>query len=192
MIVAELGVAAVTFLATNTDNVAAVSALFMDECFEGRNVAVGFLLGTAIVTALSIAAAALAGTIPRHLRYGWLLGFVPLAIAMGRLCKLHASVVAGGRSVTDGAGMEHTQSWQVLLAAGITLSCSVDNFAVYTAFFAQQPRYVAVDAAVFLLLGGALCAIGHRMAEFRLLRRYGTAMSSLLLICVAMWIFAGM
>jgi cadmium resistance protein CadD (predicted permease) len=71
MIVAELAVAVAALLATNVDNLLAVSALFMDTCFQARNVAAGFLLATAAVVALSLAGAGLAATIPQHLKYAY-------------------------------------------------------------------------------------------------------------------------
>lgn len=202
MIVAEVGIAAATLLATNVDNVLAVSALFMDDCFQGRNVAVGFLLATVAVTGVSMAGAALAATLPQHLKYAWLLGLVPLTIGMGKLWKSTPSLSSDQRgslwpagtglhSVANESREEYTQGSQVLMAAGITLSCSVDNLAVYTAFFAQQQRNLALDATVFVLLGAAFCVLGHRIAAIEPLRRYGALLSSLLLIGVAMWIFAG-
>src|SRR5579872_963793 len=73
------------FLATNADNLVAVSALCVSERCRPGMLAAGFFLGTFAILLFSAAAASWAITFPVWVGHSGLLGLVPLAIGLRKL-----------------------------------------------------------------------------------------------------------
>lgn len=195
-IMLELQGALAAFLATNADNLVAVSALCVSERRRPGMIAGGFFLGTFSILLLSAAAARWAITFPVWVSHSWLLGLVPLAIGLRKLWEFLAEGGGVFRSATpqvsrplSTAGIQHNVVSQLLISAGLTISCSVDNLAVYTPMFIRDPHDVPLYALSFALLSAVLYGIARTLSNARLWRRPGQLVSALLMILVAAWLF---
>ena len=197
-IMLKLQSALAAFLATNADNLVAVAALCVSERCRPGMIAAGFFVGTFSILLLSAAAASWAITFPVWVNHSWLLGLVPLAIGLRKLWEYLASGSAGARMGAAAPRMPRPLSTttvqdnvvgQLLMSAGLTISCSVDNLAVYTPMFIRDPHDVPLYAICFALLSAALYGIARSISNAGLWRRPGQLVSALLMILVAAWLF---
>jgi cadmium resistance protein CadD (predicted permease) len=196
-IILKLQSALAAFLATNADNLVAVSALCVSQRCRPGMIAGGFFLGTLSILLLSATAARWAITFPVWASHSWLLGLVPLAIGVR---KLWAFLASGGAGVWRAStpqmpgslattAMQDNVVAQLLISAGLTISCSADNLAVYTPMFIRDPRDVPLYAVSFALLSAVLYAVARTISNAGFWRRPGQLVSALLMILVAAWLF---
>jgi len=84
---------------------------------------------------------------------------------------------------------------QALAVAGVTVANGGDNLGAYIPLFASAPAAVLGYAAIFAVLTGVWCALGHWLATHRALsgpiRRYGPVALPLVLIGLGLHILAG-
>ena len=196
-IMLQLQTALAAFLATNADNLVAISALCVGRRFRPVMIASGFFLGTFSILLVSATAARWAITFPVRVSYSWLLGLVPLAIGVFKLWEFLASrstdvrmssAAQMSRPLLPMAVQDNAVS-QLLISAGLTISCSVDNLAVYTPMFIRDPHAVPLYAISFALLSAALYGVARTISNAGLWRRPGQLVSALLMLLVAAWLF---
>jgi cadmium resistance protein CadD (predicted permease) len=195
-IMLKLQSALAAFLATNADNLVAVAALCVSERCRPAMIAGGFFLGTFSILLLSAAAATWAITFPVWVNHSWLLGLVPLTIGLRKLWEFLADGGGAFSSATpqvsrplSAATIQDNVALQLLISAGLTISCSFDNLAVYTPMFIRDPHDVPLYALSFALLSAVLYEIARTISNAGLWRRPGQLVSAVLMILVAAWLF---
>ncbi|WP_437616839.1 cadmium resistance transporter [Sorangium sp. So ce834] len=189
-ILPALGVSVVVFISTNIDDILLLSAFFADPGFTPRQVVAGQFLGMAALVLASVACALLAVRVPD----GWmgLLGLAPLALGLRGLRALRRGPGAGD----DGAGKPPggAARFKALAVASVTLANGGDNLGVYIPLFSSTPGHVPLHAAVFAVMTGAFCALGHHLVHHPVLgsriRRYGRAALPFVLIGLGLWILS--
>jgi cadmium resistance protein CadD (predicted permease) len=167
------------FAATNIDDLLLLAALLADRSFSSRSVVIGQFIGITILFAASVAAAALAFTVPPAL-LAWL-GLAPIAIGIKQLRgaahagrhRAHASTVAG--------------------VAAITVANGGDNVAVYVPLFAISSAYaIAIWALVFVVMTALWCYAAGRLVRHpawgAAIERYGVRIVPWVLIALGVWI----
>ncbi|WP_437961207.1 cadmium resistance transporter [Sorangium sp. So ce119] len=190
-ILPALGVSAVVFISTNIDDILLLSAFFADPAFTPRQIVAGQLLGMAALVAASVACALLAVRVPE----GWigLLGLAPLALGLRGLWALwrgEAEEEEGSEDRPRGAASR----FRALAVASVTVANGGDNLGVYIPLFSSAPGLIPLHAAVFAVMTGVLCALGHHLVNHPVLgsriRRHGRVALPLVLIGLGLWILS--
>ncbi|WP_437873339.1 cadmium resistance transporter [Sorangium sp. So ce363] len=195
-----LGVSVVVFVSTNIDDILLLSAFFADPGFTPAQVVAGQFLGNAALVIASVACALLAVRVPD----GWigLLGLAPLALglrglwALRRGSRAREAGVADRADLADSAREPHGSAsrFKVIAVASVTLANGGDNLGVYIPLFSRSPAHIPLHAAVFAVMTGAFCALGHRLVNHPILgtriRRSGRAALPFVLIGLGLWILS--
>ncbi|WP_441286246.1 cadmium resistance transporter [Sorangium sp. KYC3313] len=200
-----LGVSVLVFVSTNIDDILLLSAFFAHPGFAPAQVVAGQFLGIAALVIASAACALLAVRVPD----GWigLLGLAPLALGLRGLwarwrgSRAREAGVASGADEADAAESargRHGSSasrFKVIAVASVTLANGGDNLGVYIPLFSSSPAHIPLHAAVFAVMTGAWCALGHRLVNHPILgtriRRFGRAALPFVLIGLGLWILSG-
>jgi len=195
----ELGIGIVVFAATDIDDLLIIAAFMADPAMRVRAIVAGQYLGIAALVATSALLASLALAIPA----GWvaLLGFVPLI--MGIRGFLAARGAIGGktdREENEGFRDEERRAEgrlhsQALAVAGVTVANGGDNLGVYVPLFSAAFDQVAVYAAVFAVMTGVWCILGHFLVNHPVvgarIRRHGSAVLPFVLVALGVYILSG-
>ncbi|WP_438036935.1 cadmium resistance transporter [Sorangium sp. So ce204] len=201
-ILPAVGVSVVVFVSTNIDDILLLSALFADPGFTPAQVVAGQLLGIAALVIVSAACALLAVRVPDG-GIG-LLGLAPLALGLRGLWALWRGTraEAGTASRADEADAAESarepqgsaSRFKVIAVASVTLANGGDNLGVYIPLFSSSPAHIPLHAAVFAVMTGAFCALGHRLVNHPILgtriRRFGRAALPFVLIGLGLWILS--
>jgi cadmium resistance protein CadD (predicted permease) len=161
------GMAAASYLSTNVDNLAVLSAYSAKPGFRPFYVRLVFVGVCLIVLAVSCALALAAGTLPsRTLRY---LGLIPLSLGLYYLHHLlFSQAEAPGKSVSVPIG----PSAYFGLAA-VLLVNSTDSVGVMTPLLADlRPLFVPVTALAALLVAVAMSFFAQTLGNHPILRIY--------------------
>ncbi|WP_437760646.1 cadmium resistance transporter [Sorangium sp. So ce1389] len=197
-ILPALGVSAVVFISTNIDDILLLTAFFSDPDFTPRQVVAGQFLGIAALVLASVACALLAVRVPE----GWigLLGLVPLALGLRGLWALWRGPGAGDGEDADDADDADDEPrgraarFRTLAVATVTVANGGDNLGVYIPLFSSSPGLIPLHAAVFAVMTGALCALGHHLVNHPVLgsriRRHGRVALPFVLIGLGLWILS--
>lgn len=186
-----LGVSAVVFVSTNIDDILLLAAFFSDPAVTPRQVVAGQFLGMAALVAASVACALLAARVPD----GWigLLGLAPLALGLRGLWALWRGEAEEDEDLEErprGGGSR----FRALAVASVTVANGGDNLGVYIPLFSSAPGLIPLHAAVFAVMTGALCALGHHLVHHPALgsriRRHGRAALPFVLIGLGLWILS--
>ncbi|WP_437821090.1 cadmium resistance transporter [Sorangium sp. So ce1078] len=192
-ILPALGVSVVVFISTNVDDILLISAFFADPGFTPRQVVAGQLLGMGALVVASAACALLAVRVPD----GWigLLGLLPLALGLRGLWALRRG---SGKADDDDDAADKPPGgaarFKALAVAGVTIANGGDNLGVYIPLFSSTPEHVPLHAAVFAVMTGAFCALGHHLVHHPILgsriRRHGRVALPFVLIGLGLWILS--
>ncbi|WP_437627794.1 cadmium resistance transporter [Sorangium sp. So ce1151] len=195
-ILPALGVSAVVFISTNIDDILLLTAFFSDPDFTPRQVVAGQFLGMAALVLASVACALLAVRVPE----GWigLLGLAPLALGLRGLWALWQGRGAGEDEAdeADEADQRRGRAARLrsLAVATVTVANGGDNLGVYIPLFSSSPGLIPLHAAVFAVMTGALCALGHHLVNHPVLgsriRRHGRVALPFVLIGLGLWILS--
>ncbi|KYG03980.1 cadmium resistance transporter [Sorangium cellulosum] len=191
-ILPALGVSVIVFISTNIDDILLLSAFFADPGFTARQVVAGQFLGMAALVLASVACALLAVRVPD----GWigLLGLAPLALGLRGLWALRRGPGADDDGDDDEKPPGGAARFKALAVASVTIANGGDNLGVYIPLFSSTPGHVPLHAAVFAVMTGALCALGHRLVHHPVLgsriRRSGRAALPFVLIGLGLWILS--
>ncbi|WP_437282905.1 cadmium resistance transporter [Sorangium sp. So ce375] len=195
-----LGMSVIVFVSTNIDDLLLLSAFFADPGFTPAQVVAGQFLGIAALVSASVACALLAVRVPD----GWigLLGLAPLALGLRGLWALWRGSGAREADEEDGADAADrareprggASRFKALAVAGVTLANGGDNLGVYIPLFSSSPAHIPLHAAVFAVMTGAFCALGHRIVNHPIMgtriRRCGRAALPFVLIGLGLWILS--
>ncbi|XXT24113.1 cadmium resistance transporter [Sorangium sp. So ce429] len=192
-ILPALGVSAVVFISTNIDDILLLTAFFSDPDFTPRQVVAGQFLGIAALVLASVACALLAVRVPE----GWigLLGLAPLALGLRGLWALWRGQEAGeDEDDDDDRPRGRAARFRSLAVATVTVANGGDNLGVYIPLFSSSPGLIPLHAAVFAVMTGALCALGHHLVNHPVLgsriRRHGRVALPFVLIGLGLWILS--
>lgn len=146
----SLGLGVALFVATNLDDLFVLLGFFSDARYRPSHVVLGQFLGIGVLTAISLAAAFAAMSVPTE--YVGLLGVLPVAFGVG---AVYRSLRRRGETAgDDDAGAPRRAA--IAAVALVTLANGSDNLAVYVSVFAVQP---AARLAVFCLVFAAMTAL---------------------------------
>ena len=175
-----LVIATVLFAATNADDLVLLIVFFAQPGCRPRQVVLGSILGLAVLTAASFAAAWLALAAPA----GWLpwLGIAPVALGVRWLLRPHEDESAPGGT-----------SWRTV--AFVTLANGADNLGVYIPAFAIQTfAQKVITAATFTLLSFVLCGLAWTAVRHPTwgphIRHWSAKLGPFILIAIGLWIVA--
>ncbi len=186
----SLGAAA--FVATNIDDIFLLTALFAARHLRTRAVVLGQFVGIAVLVLASVIAAQLALVIaPRWLA---LLGLAPLWLGLMQLRARWRGEDEDGDAELQRGEEAAERRWhsQIVAVAAITIANGGDNLGVYIPLFAHTPSAIPIYIAVFALLTGLWCALGHALVTHRVIgahiQRFGHALLPFVLIALGLLI----
>ena len=178
-----IALTAITFVATNLDNLGMLIILIGDETYAAREITWGYLLSALIVFAAAWLVAEAVELAPdRHLEY---LGFIPIALGIYRAWEL-----------TKGPGTDTSRRGPRLGILAVTLlmlAQSGDTLAVYVSLFAdtreslETAMLITFAACVLLWIAAARWLAGHRLIA-EPLERWGRYLLPVLLIAIGVLI----
>ena len=170
--------ATVLFAATNADDLLLLMVFFAQPGARPREVVAGQLLGLAVLTGVSFAAAWFALVAPAT----WLpwLGLAPLFLGLRWLFHPSADDAPAGNA-----------SWRTV--AIVTIANGADNLGAYIPAFALQTfGQKMLTAAAFLVLAFVWCALAHAAVRQPSwgpwIRRWSTRLGPYVLIALGLWI----
>lgn len=196
-VVALVGLAAVVFASTNTDDLFLLIGFFSDPSFKARQVVVGQYLGIVTLTVFSVVCSLTAVVIPPA--YIGLLGVFPLGIGVKKFLDLRKPEDEEKEEEEEKEAAELSERfgrWKVFAVAAVTVANGGDNLGVYIPLFATQGwQQIGVFGAVFLLLTAVWCGVAYYLVNNRWLgapiRRYGRIALPFVLVGLGIYILAG-
>jgi cadmium resistance protein CadD (predicted permease) len=183
----HIGVAILTFIITNVDDLIVLTFFFANPRYKKENVVVGQIVGIFLLVAISMVGVYL-GTI---LHEDWLngLGLLPLIIGIKELISYLRN--RGGSPEKEVA--DQNTGFQFLNVTIVTLANGGDNLGVYMPLFANlHPNYVVVYALVFGLMTFVMCWQAYYLVSHprmkTLINKYGHIVLPLFLIGLGLYI----
>jgi cadmium resistance protein CadD (predicted permease) len=182
-----VGVAAVTFFATNVDNLILLFAFLANRAFSIWNVIVGYAFGMFAILALSWIGAFLADLLdPKYVGF---LGFVPIGLGLKHLYDQ----LVRRRTLSDPAPVESSKHSQIATVALADVSHGADSIILYSVLLAEADTLGQVAIfLVYTLLVLVWCFVGFLLLRHPLLRepirRFGYRFSPYLLIGIGAYI----
>jgi cadmium resistance protein CadD (predicted permease) len=195
---ADLGVAAAAFVGTNIDNCMVTMALVAGAPLErARRIALGQVIGFALLVAVAAAAAALLFEFSAAVV--GLLGLVPLALGLRGLVGLARSPAAGEDEAGTGRGRrlrplrpeQRAVGRSLTAAALVTIAAGGDNLAVYIPLFrvggaTNIGAIVAVFVVGEVLVTWLVLAGGRHPKARAVMLRLGHWAVPVLLCCIGL------
>lgn len=145
----HIGLAVVTFVITNIDDLLILSVYFAAPTYRGRNIVVGQFFGIITIILISLSGVVLGNFLSD--RWISLLGILPIIVGVKELLS------------DEGEESEDVSvkpsNFQFLNVALVTIANGGDNIGVYVPLFASLPdsSFVWLYVATFILLTGVLC-----------------------------------
>jgi cadmium resistance transport/sequestration family protein len=184
-----IGVALVTFVSTNIDDIFVLMLFFADRSFTPLQVVVGQYVGSGLLVGVSIIVSLAALLAPAQII--GLLGFVPIVLGIKKLLDLRRQKL----DVEQETVAISRSSLRWLTVSAITVSNGGDNIGVYVPLFANtSAENIVVIAIIFALMIAVWCVIGYALVKAPLigdpLRRYGDHILPFVLIGLGIYILA--
>jgi len=193
-LIAEAGLAAVVFAATDIDDLLILAGFFAARRIRPAAIVIGQFLGIGALVAVSAAAAWLAIGVPQ--KWIALLGLVPLGMGLLALRGLRR----GSAEVDDAYGHERELLLEkrihapALAVAAVTFANGGDNLGVYIPLFAAQANALPVFIVVFAVGTGIWCWLAHAIVAHPRwgtgIRRHGAAALPFVLMALGAWILS--
>jgi cadmium resistance protein CadD (predicted permease) len=178
------GIATVTFIVTNVDDLLLLSFYFAHPAYRTRNIVIGQYAGVFTLILISLSGFLLG----RFVSDEWLglLGLVPVALGIKQL------VTRGNEDESGAAEIGSGNQW--LSVAFITIANGGDNIGVYTPLFATlSPSLLFFYIAIFSALILVLCALAYYLVKHPGVKsafsKYGHLILPVFLILLGIWIF---
>lgn len=186
----HFGVGALSFAATDIDDLLLLTALFANARLRRANVVAGQFLGIAVLFVACAIAASVSLLIPPW--WTALLGLIPLFMGLRGLVRL----ARGQDDDDDDDEAEKAKSLsgglQVFSVAAITVANGGDNVGVYIPLFAKDFHAVPVYALAFFLMTGVWCLLSYSFVRNpwfgRHVERYGEAALPFVLVGIGLYI----
>lgn len=170
-----IGLAIALFASTNIDDLFVLLGFFSDPKFKLRQVALGQLLGIALLFGISVTASLVSLVITPA--YVGLLGLAPIVIGVKKLCEL-----GKGEENTEDEAEDFQQTpagrGNVIAVAAVTIANGADNLSIYTPVFAiHSGEKIALIGVVFAIMTFIWVWAAHGLTYHRTvgtpIRRYG-------------------
>lgn len=185
--IAHLGIALATFIATNIDDLLLLSIYFAGGQFKPKSIVIGQYAGISILIAVSMIGWLAAKLVAPH----WisLLGALPLYLGMRGLFALRRNE----EEEQEGDMPTAKSRWQFLNITLVTIANGGDNIGVYTPLFATLPAYyVPFYVITWLALTGVWCVAGYMLVKHpkmkRLFSHHGKWILPVFLVLLGLWI----
>jgi cadmium resistance protein CadD (predicted permease) len=153
----HIGLAVVTFVITNIDDLLILSVYFAAPAYRGRNIVVGQFFGIITIILISLVGVILGNFLSD--RWISLLGILPIIVGVKELLTNEGDE-DDDVSVTK-------SSFQFLSVALVTIANGGDNIGVYVPLFASLPdfNFVVLYSTIFILLTGVLCFLAYYLTN---------------------------
>jgi cadmium resistance protein CadD (predicted permease) len=160
----HIGLAVVTFVITNIDDLLILSVYFAAPTYRGRNIVVGQFFGIITIILISLSGVVLGNFLSD--RWISLLGILP--------------IIVGVKDLLSDEGEESedvsvkASKFQFLNVALVTIANGGDNIGVYVPLFASLPdaSYVSLYVVIFLFLTAVLCYLAYYLTNHPKIKHY--------------------
>jgi cadmium resistance protein CadD (predicted permease) len=183
----HIGVAILTFIITNVDDLIILTVFFANPRYKRDQVILGQIIGIFLLVAISMAGVYLGTILQEHFLN--LLGLLPLIIGIRELINYFRNKgVSAENEVAD-----QNTGFQFLNVAIVTLANGGDNLGVYMPLFANlHPNYVVVYALVFGLMTFVMCWQAYYLVSHpkmkAMINKYGHIILPIFLILLGLYI----
>lgn len=160
----HIGLAVITFVITNIDDLLILSVYFAAATYRGRNIVFGQFFGIITIILISLIGVVLGNFLSD--RWISLLGILPIIVGVKEL-------LSNEGDEEDDVSVK-ASNFQFLNVALVTIANGGDNIGVYTPLFASLPdfNYVTLYIIVFILLTGLLCYFAFYLTNHPKIRHY--------------------
>jgi cadmium resistance protein CadD (predicted permease) len=160
----HIGLAVITFVITNIDDLLILSVYFAAPTYRGRNVVVGQFFGIIAIILISLIGVVLGNFLSD--RWISLLGILPIFVGIKEL-------LSNEGDEEDDVSVKASH-FQFLNVALVTIANGGDNIGVYVPLFASLPdfSYVILYTTVFILLTGVLCYFAYYLTNHPKIKHY--------------------
>ena len=191
-----IGIGIVVFVSAHIDDLFVIAAFFADKQLKRIWVVLGQVAGTAVLVAVSAAAAQLAVDMKEE----WvaLAGFVPLLLGVRKLIVLlrgredDDDDVEGSRNRLERHMAGKFLRAQVLAITAVAISNGADDLGLYLPLFASSLKEITSYAGIFLVMSTVWCGIAYLLVHNpflgKPLRRYGHGILPFVLIGVGLFV----
>lgn len=185
--ITHLGIALITFMVTNIDDLLILSIYFASPKYKTKNIVIGQYLGIVSLIVISLAGLIIGKIFEPH----WvsLLGVLPFSLGVKDLLSLLKKEDDPG----DAEPVAQQSQWQFLNVSLVTIANGGDNIGVYAPLFANiKAQLIPVYITTWLLLTGCWCAMAYFMVKHPRVKvifaRYGKLILPVFLILLGSWI----
>lgn len=183
----HIGIAAITFIITNIDDLLILSVYFADPRFKTKNIVTGQYIGIILLVATSLCGVFL-GTLLGE-KSASLLGILPILLGIKDLVSLRKKNGKTGENEIE----EQQSQFQFLSVAMVTIANGGDNIGVYAPLFATiETSLVVAYVFIFLILTGVLCLLGYWLVSHQTIKnifaRFGKIILPVFLILLGIYI----
>lgn len=160
----HIGLAVVTFVITNIDDLLILSVYFAAPSYRGRNIVAGQFVGIITLILISLTGVVLGNFLSD--RWISLLGILPIIVGIKELLSEE-----GEESEDFSVKSTHFQFINVAL---VTIANGGDNIGVYVPLFASLPgpEFVWMYVTVFLILTAVLCVFAYYLTSHPKVKHY--------------------
>lgn len=156
----------ISFISTNIDDFAVLMILFArsDSLKMKMQITAGQFIGIAVITAVSMCAAAGLTLLPE--KYTPLLGLIPIALAVKELIEYRTASRQAQDAQADESAGAAPLTHGLFSAAAVTIADGGDNLGVYIPLFTGSDKQTYIAAGiVFFLLTALWCAASWKLAD---------------------------
>lgn len=156
----------ISFISTNIDDFAVLMILFArsDSLKMKMQITAGQFIGIAVITAVSMCAAAGLTLLPE--KYTPLLGLIPIALAVKERIEYRAASRQAQGAQADESSGAAPLTHGLFSAAAVTIADGGDNLGVYIPLFTGSDKQTYIAAGiVFFLLTALWCAASWKLAD---------------------------
>lgn len=153
----HIGLAVITFVITNIDDLLILSVYFSAPTYRGRNIVIGQFFGIITIILISLSGVVLGNFLSD--RWISLLGVLPIIVGVKEL-------LSDEGEEREDVSLKSSR-FQFLNVALVTIANGGDNIGVYVPLFASLPdaSYVSWYITIFLLLTGVLCFLAFYLTN---------------------------
>ena len=197
-IISMIGIGAISFVATNIDDIFLLMIFFSSPNFLARNIVIGQYLGIGLLVSISALGSLIALVVPSFII--GLMGLAPIVIGIKKLSELRAddkNKEVRSQERLQGYSKKPSSSYLSFLSvSAVTFANGGDNIGVYTPLFAKYNSVfeVTILVSIFMAMTAVWCAMGYYLVSHPLLekhmRRFGHVVLPFVLIGLGVYIMA--
>ena len=180
----HIGLACVTFIVTNVDDLLILSIYFASPKYKTKNIVAGQYLGIITLVLISLSGVLLGEFVDK--RWISLLGILPILLGVKDLLQKR-------ENDSDDEIQNSKSTFQFLNVALVTIANGGDNIGVYTPLFANiGTEYVLLYGLIFMMLTALWCFLGFWFVSHPRVKvvfaRYGKVILPYFLILLGLFI----